>query len=320
MHRNFFAAMNPEVSVVMSVYNGAKTLAPSIQSILSQADVNFEFVIIDDGSTDGSAAIIDEFARQDSRIKAIYQENQGLTKALIRGCHEARGKYIARQDTGDYSYPGRLKRQADFLSLNPPLAICSSWGRMLGPDNEIIMEVKGPADQKLATHELLYEKKGPPGHGSVMFRKDIYEKVGGYRHQFYYAQDSDLWLRMGREGLISYIQDYLYEYKMDYSDISALRRPLQKRYADLADACDQARLNEESEGPYLEQAIWLRSLVNLKQKKHNEKKYKVDFFIGSCLLEQKNARAVMYLWRAFCGCPLDIKIGAKLLWSLFYTR
>ena len=87
----------PEVSVVMSVYNGASHLRASIDSILQQDGVDFEFIIVDDGSTDESPSILDDYAARDARIRLIHQENQGLTKALIRGCAEARGKFYPIQ-------------------------------------------------------------------------------------------------------------------------------------------------------------------------------------------------------------------------------
>ena len=106
---------SPEVSVVMSVYNGAKYLRESVESILSQKSVDFEFIIVNDGSTDDSENILDEYAVQDNRIRIIKQKNMGLTQALIRGCNEARGTYIARQDANDVSLQGRLKKQLEYL-------------------------------------------------------------------------------------------------------------------------------------------------------------------------------------------------------------
>src|SRR4029079_15350055 len=101
----------PDVSVVMSVYNGAETLHETMESILSQERVAIEFIIINDGSTDGSDDILSQYARKDPRVRVIHQKNKGLTCALIRGCEEAKGEYIARQDVGDVSMPDRLRRQ-----------------------------------------------------------------------------------------------------------------------------------------------------------------------------------------------------------------
>ena len=104
------------VSVVMSVYNGAKYLRESVESVLSQEGVAFEFIIVNDGSTDDSGIILAEYAARDDRIRIIEQENTGLTRALIRGCDEAQGKYIARQDADDISMPNRLLQLQNLIS------------------------------------------------------------------------------------------------------------------------------------------------------------------------------------------------------------
>ena len=101
----------PEVSVVMSVYNGATGLSRSVDSILSQEGVNLELIVVNDGSTDQSIDILQEYASSDERVRVISQQNQGLTKALVVGCAAAHAEYIARQDAGDISLPGRLIKQ-----------------------------------------------------------------------------------------------------------------------------------------------------------------------------------------------------------------
>ena len=91
---------DPLISVVMSVFNDAQHVATALDSVLSQEAVDLEFIVIDDGSTDGTGQILDGYAARDPRLRVIHQENSGLTRSLIRGCNQARGKYIARQDGG----------------------------------------------------------------------------------------------------------------------------------------------------------------------------------------------------------------------------
>ena len=107
------------VSVVMGVYNSAAVLSTTLESILSQECVEFEFIIVNDGSKDESGRILEEYAGRDSRIRIFHQDNQGLTRALIKGCAEAKGEYIARQDVGDRSLPGRFLAQLAVLKQNP---------------------------------------------------------------------------------------------------------------------------------------------------------------------------------------------------------
>ena len=118
---------SPAVSVVMSVYNGAPLLRETMDSILAQEDVDVELVVVNDGSTDGSGAILDDYARRDRRVRVIHQENRGLTRALIAGCAAARAPLIARHDAGDLSHPRRLIKQKSAFSAAPDLAFVSSW-------------------------------------------------------------------------------------------------------------------------------------------------------------------------------------------------
>jgi len=126
----------PEVSVVMSVYNGAEHLETTLASILSQEGCEFEFIVVDDGSTDGTSRILDEWAARDSRLRIIHQQNTGLTRALIRGCAEARGEFIARQDAGDVSLPGRLAAQCACLRTHTDTVMVSSGACFRGPADE----------------------------------------------------------------------------------------------------------------------------------------------------------------------------------------
>ncbi len=173
----------PQVSVVMSVYNGAATLTGTMDSFLAQEGVTFEFIVVNDGSTDGGGAILNDYARRDSRVRVIHQENTGLTRALIRGCAEARGQYIARQDAGgDVSLPGRLARQFAFLESNPTVALTSCGTRFVGPEGEFLYEMVQQGDELQRGLEQLRidQIRGPSHHGSTMFRRAAYQCVGGY--------------------------------------------------------------------------------------------------------------------------------------------
>src|SRR5262245_55402880 len=124
----------PDVSIVMSVFNSAATLPATLDSILSQEGVDFEFIAINDGSTDDSGQILLAYAAQDPRFIVLHQENRGLTHALIRGCALARGEFIARQDAGgDISLPGRFQRQLAYFSSCPGVVMVSCGTRYIGP-------------------------------------------------------------------------------------------------------------------------------------------------------------------------------------------
>src|SRR4029077_2278949 len=107
------------ISVVMGVYNGASTLAPTLDSILAQTERDFECIVVDDGSTDGTPEILARYGSRDGRIRLIHQQNAGLTRALTAGCAAARGVYIARHDAGDLSDPRRFELQKQALDADP---------------------------------------------------------------------------------------------------------------------------------------------------------------------------------------------------------
>ena len=190
----------PDISIVMGVYNGADRLRETMESVLSQQGVSLEFIVIDDGLTDGCDVTLDNYARQDARVRIVHQENQGLTRALIMGCEAARGKYIARQDAGDISLPNRLRLQKAMLDQHEDCVFV--WTTVIGPTDEYLFTRKGRgrANSPIRILSKRAEKwvviDGPTHHGSVMFRREAYVKAGGYRAAFYYAQDWDLWYRL----------------------------------------------------------------------------------------------------------------------------
>jgi glycosyltransferase involved in cell wall biosynthesis len=310
----------PAVSVVMSVYNGAAYLRESLESILVQEGVDFEVVVVNDGSTDSSGDILGEYAGKDSRLRVIGQKNLGLTRALIRGCAEARGRYIARQDADDLSLPGRLARLARLLDLDSRVAFASSWARYIEPGGAVWQEIKRPGDPEEATRGLLYHRQGPPAHGSVMFRKDAYDRVGGYREEFYYAQDSDLWLRLGQVGLIGYEQEYLYVWRLATEGISASRRHLQGLFGDLGQACHAARQRGMCEASLLEKAAKLRGLAIVSKPQSRPTRFDraaCYYQIASGLLRRQDSLAWSYLWRTICQNPMHVRAWIRVIqqWS-----
>src|SRR5262245_21944801 len=206
----------PEVSVVMSVYNGASHLAATLDSILSQEGVELEFIVVNDGSRDKSGQILNEYAQRDSRLRIIHQENTGLTRALIRGCGTARGEFIARQDVGDLSLPGRLARQRVILDAEPDVVMVSCATRYVGPSEEEVYTVAQSSEElEEGLRQLTIEKmRGPSSHPSVMLRRSTYEQVGGYRAAFPVAQDLDLWMRISEVGRCLAMPEVLYQVKL----------------------------------------------------------------------------------------------------------
>jgi glycosyltransferase involved in cell wall biosynthesis len=308
---------SPELSVVASVYNGGRYLLPSLESVLSQQGVGFEFVVVNDGSTDDSPQILDDLARRNSRLRVVHQPNRGLTEALVRGCAEARGRYIARHDADDLSLPGRLLRQLRLLDGDPGLSLVSCWGRAVGPDDETLFEIRRSDDPVRATEELIGKEVGPAGHGSVMFRSDLYRRVGGYRPAFRVAQDWDLWLRLVEHGRIAFVPEALYAYRVEEGSISARRRDQQMRLLAVARRCHAARRRGDAEGPLLEEAARISAEPGPGKRAVGVGN---SYFIGKCLLDRRDRRALPYLVRSLRRRPWHWRSWAALLLASLRCR
>jgi glycosyltransferase involved in cell wall biosynthesis len=294
----------------MSVYNGERDLAASIDCILEQEGVDFEFVIVDDGSSDGSAKLLDTYSLRDSRIRVIRQENRGLTRALIRGCAEARGEFIARQDVGDLSLPGRLAKELAVIRSDPAAVLISCGTRFVGPRGEHLFDLiqcERDAIEGLAATELRC-LRGPSCHPCTMFRRDAYERVGGYRRQFRIAQDIDLWVRLAEIGHHRVVPEILYQAEFGLSGISAGRHRDQLWFGAKILECGAARRRGASEEDLLREVEEYSDAARHRRQGKGEAAY----FLGTLLLKKDPERAREYLVLALKENPLHVKAYLRL--------
>lgn len=220
--------MNPSVSVIMAVYNGAATVADAVRGILSQTYSDFEFIIIDDASTDDTPRLLGEWARLDSRIVIIrLDKNIGLTRALNIGLARARGRYIARQDADDVSYSDRLQKQVDMMTADPSLVLVGGVSDDVYSDGSTgRWRYHDPASiQKIVFRQT------PFPHSTAFFRTDTARILGGYDEIFRTAQDMEFWMRMAKAGRLSMVADPILRRTVSDSSISARRRGRQFRDA-----------------------------------------------------------------------------------------
>lgn len=190
----------PKISVLMTVFNAGRYLDASIRSILAQTFQDWEFVIVDDASDDGSAERAGTWAAKDGRIRLIpNRANKGQTLCLNQGLREARGRWVARQDADDLSHPLRLTRQFERVTVEPDLVILGTCGRIIdGADR-----LTGLLDVPLTDESIRWSAAllNPFLHTSVMFRRDIVrDGLGGYDAGFRISQDYDLWTRLLARG------------------------------------------------------------------------------------------------------------------------
>jgi glycosyltransferase involved in cell wall biosynthesis len=191
-------ATTPTVSVLMSVYNGADYLQEAIDSILNQTFRDFEFLIINDGSTDRSRNIICSY--KDPRIRLVDNEkNIGLIDSLNKGLSLAQGKFIARQDADDISLPNRLEDQINVFKERPDCILVSSNMSAINSDGSFRQFINRDCDSSLVPWHLTFNNR-IAGHSQVTFKRETALDVGGYSRDRIYAEDYDLWVRLAKTG------------------------------------------------------------------------------------------------------------------------
>ena len=296
-----------KLSVVMSVYNGAKVLRPTMDSILAQTESDFELIAIDDGSRDDTASILAEYASRDPRVRVLTQPNQGLTRALIRGCAEARADVIARHDCGDRSLPERFATQFALIEQGHVLVSCAT--RFVDPEGDTVYVSRGDGEEirNSLLHDDMTKIHGITSHGSAMFRRDAYVRAGGYRAEFRAAQDLDLWIRLAPLGTIVVTDEVLFEAVLDPRGISGVGRDAQVQLAaiavELRDGGDPAVLLERASRVRPARPTSRREAAGL-------------YFIAKCLLADGNRCGRTYLLRAIRRNPLHWKAWLSLLLPL----
>ena len=205
----------------MSVYNGERFLDLAIESVLAQTFTDFEFLILDDGSTDRSRAIIESYARKDSRIRLISRENRGLIFSLNQLLAEAQAPLIARMDADDICKPHRFERQHAFLQDHPDYGVVGSAAEDIDENGN---HYPAPDYVPPQTHEKVLatiERHPPLCHSSVMARRDVLLSAGGYHQAFRHCEDYDLWLRIANRTRIGNIEEQLIRYRRYEDQVSS---------------------------------------------------------------------------------------------------
>lgn len=204
-------AQPPRLSVVMPVRNALPHLDAAIRSILDQSYRDFEFVILDDESTDGSTELLEKWAQQDSRIRLFRSEtNLGPAGSSNLVVAHSRAPIVARMDADDVSHPDRLRLQIEMLDRHPEAGLVASLCDLIDPQGRTL---RGPQYWKLARRSWF-----PPfPHGSFMYRRELFERVGGYRAECEFWEDQDLALRLAAESDVIVLTKALYKHRQSYS-------------------------------------------------------------------------------------------------------
>lgn len=242
----------PIVSVLMPVHNGAAYLRAATQSILQQSFADFELVVIDDGSTDDSLRILQQYARQDSRMRVISRENRGLTSTLNELIAAARGEFMARMDADDVAMPDRLGHQVEFLRSHPAV-LCVAGAFAVIDDAGRYLTTLYPPTSNEEIQDHLVRGHCALSHPAVMARLQPIRQLGGYQCDF--AEDLDLWLRLGEQGELANLSEVVVQYRLHSASISERAGHRQRDAGRLA--CEAAwRRRGISHGVYEAGAAW----------------------------------------------------------------
>lgn len=209
----------PAVSVLMGVRDGAPWIGEAVASVLAQTAPDLELIVIDDGSTDATAATLD--AIDDGRIRVEHRAPAGLTRSLNRAIELARAPILARLDADDLARPDRLARQLEFLDRHPDVGLLGTGAREIDAAGREVAVVAPPADDAALRRALI--RRNPFVHSSIVMRRAAVEAVGGYDPSLPVAQDYDLWMRMSRVTRLANLPEPLVTRRLVPGRVTATR-------------------------------------------------------------------------------------------------
>jgi glycosyltransferase involved in cell wall biosynthesis len=210
----------------MPVYNAAQYLERSLESILAQDFTDWELIAINDGSSDGSKAILEEYAANEPRVKLVNQTNKGVVGSLNAGLKLANGEYIARADADDICLPGRLSKQVELLDSEPATVMTVTDFEVIDEDDNFIYNERAPLDD-FGIRRAMYIRN-PIGHGTVMFRKSAVDSIGGYSNKYGSTEDFALWIEMAKKGEIRSTGTPGYRWRINAQGLTATKSDIQK--------------------------------------------------------------------------------------------
>ncbi len=212
-----FPAPAPRLTVLMPAYNAYRYIGVAIASVLSQSFGDFELLVIDDGSTDGTAGLVQTFS--DSRIRYMYQDNQGIAGALNKGLAEARTNLIVRFDADDICLPDRLNRQFAFMETHQDYVLAGSMVDYMDKDGRYVFTYRPPASKDEAIRRL-------PGmvcpfiHSSVIYRKTSVMDLGGYPFHAHGFEDHLLWRGLLQKGKVCNLEEVLLQVRFNPDSVT----------------------------------------------------------------------------------------------------
>lgn len=213
----------PKISVVLPVYNGARYISRAIESVGRQTFTDWELIVLDDGSTDATSDVIRPLAERDRRIRYLRNpENLGVQKSLNRGLREARGECIARIDDDDWWEDAqKLEKQVEFLDSHPDAVLVGTGTIVVNEEGKELIRFLQPETDAEIRGKILFRNCFT--HSSVVFRKDLALRFGGYSEdeKVRHVEDYDLWLKLGTVGKLANLPDYSVRFTLRLGNISS---------------------------------------------------------------------------------------------------
>jgi glycosyltransferase involved in cell wall biosynthesis len=207
------------VSVLMPVHSGEKYLSAAVESILGQTYADFEFLALDDGSTDSTLDILRAYAARDPRLRVISRENKGVAASLNELLDQARGEFVARMDADDIALPQRFSRQVQFLRDNLDVVCVGGSAEVIDEQGRFLTTLSYPrSDQEIQERNLSGDAS--ICHPSAMMRRDALVRIEGYDGDFFPAEDLDLWLRLGEIGKLANLDEVVLRYRFHSMSVS----------------------------------------------------------------------------------------------------
>jgi glycosyltransferase involved in cell wall biosynthesis len=203
----------PSISVLLPVYNAQPYLDAAVGSILMQSFRDFELIAVDDGSTDGSLALLQQYARMDSRVRVITRPHSGIAGALNDGVAAAAGEFLARMDGDDISVPSRFEKQVAFLRQHADVVLVGSRVLLIDPDGQTLFETEQPLENPQIQHALLSDVGWVVVHSAAMMRTAAVRAAGGYRMELAPCEELDLLVRLSEAGHLANLPQILLLYR-----------------------------------------------------------------------------------------------------------
>ncbi len=250
----------PAVTVLMSCYNASRYLAEAMESIRSQKYGDYEFLVVNDGSTDGTLETLQEYAVKDRRIRILNKVNTGLADSLNTGMRMARGTWIARQDADDVALPDRLAQQIAYIASHPSTVLLGTGFIEIDGTGRALRTYRYPASREKYMRRIQKTGRFAP-HSSCLYHKATVERLGRYNPRFRNAQDTDLWFRLCLAGEVAALSQPLVKIRKHAANISNEDSgKIQATFGMAARVCHRLRLAGAADPSVQADADWQQFL------------------------------------------------------------